>query len=235
MENARVSTLGEKDFIIRFGTITEDEHQQYLLAFQDTFGEFEERRYEAIGPSIGAELRGRARMAIALVLIGISLYVAYAFRKTSGIIPSWKYGFITLATLFHDVIIPIGFFSFLGVQRGIEVDINFVVAMLVIMGFSVHDTIVIFDRIRENLMLSRQRLSKAQVALGEVINASVWQSFARSVNISLTLVLVLLALLWFGPATLTYFILAILIGTIVGTYSSLFVASPLLDLIAKER
>ncbi len=159
-----------------------------------------------------------------MVLVGISLYVAFAFRKVSRPISSWKYGIITLVTLFHDVSIPAGFLVVLGKLKGVEIDTNSLVALLVIMGFSVHDTIVVFDRIRENLLLDRGRSD-----FGTVINNSVNQTMARSINTSLTLFLVLIALFIFGPITLKYFILTLLIGTIAGAYSSIFVASPLLQ------
>ena len=133
---------------------------------------------------------------------------------------------ITLVTLFHDAIIPTGLFAVLGYLRGVEIDTNFVVAILVVMGFSVHDTIVVFDRIRENLRLERS----AKFDFGVLVNKSVNETMARSVNTSLTLVLMLLALYIFGSASLSYFILTMLVGTVVGVYSSIFVASPLLTL-----
>ena len=210
-------------FLIRFGHISEQEHQNYLSALKNKFGDIEELRFEGIGPTIGKELKSKAVWAIVMVMLGISLYIAFAFRKVSYPIKSWKYGVITLITLFHDVIIPAGLLAVLGRRFGVEVDTNFVVALLVVMGFSVHDTIVVFDRIRENLLLQENRLD-----LPVIINNSVNQTFIRSINTSLTLILVLLALFFFGPVTLKYFILTILVGTTVGTYSSIFVASPLL-------
>ena len=210
-------------FLIRFGHISEEQHQNYLSALKNKFGDIEELRFEGIGPTIGKELKRKAVWAIVMVMLGISLYIAFAFRKVSYPIKSWKYGVITLITLFHDVIIPAGLLAVLGRRFGVEVDTNFVVALLVVMGFSVHDTIVVFDRIRENLLLQENRLD-----LPVIINNSVNQTFIRSINTSLTLILVLLALFFFGPVTLKYFILTILVGTTVGTYSSIFVASPLL-------
>ncbi len=210
-------------FLIRFGHISEEQHQNYLSALKNKFGDIEELRFEGIGPTIGKELKRKAVWAIIMVMLGISLYIAFAFRKVSYPIKSWKYGIITLITLFHDVIIPAGLLAVLGRRLGIEIDTNFVVALLVVMGFSVHDTIVVFDRIRENLLLQKNRLD-----LPVIINNSVNQTFVRSINTSLTLILVLLALFFFGPVTLKYFILTILVGTTVGTYSSIFVASPLL-------
>jgi len=228
-----VTDLGLKDttvfpaennsFLIRFSHISEEEHQSYLSAIKTKFGEIEELSFQNIGPAVGAELKNKAFWAIALVILGISLYVAFAFRKVSYPVKSWKYGIITLLSLFHDITIPAGLLAILGWRLGIEIDTNFVVALLVVMGFSVHDTIVVFDRIRENLMFQKGRFD-----LATVINSSVNQTFSRSVNTSLTLVLVLLALFFFGPITLHYFILTLLVGVIVGTYSSIFVASPLL-------
>lgn len=235
VKNITVFPAENNSFLIRLPHISEEEHQQYLQALKDKFSlhesvssphqsvSVEELRFENIGPAIGKELRTRAFWAIGLVLLGISLYIAFAFRKVSYPIKSWKYGVITLVTLFHDITIPAGLLAVFGWKWGIEIDTNFVVALLVIMGFSVHDTIVVFDRIRENILLQRGRFD-----LPTVINSSVNQTIARSVNTSLTLVLVLLALFFLGPVTLKYFILTILVGTIIGTYSSIFVASPLL-------
>ncbi|MDP3015270.1 MAG: protein translocase subunit SecF [bacterium] len=223
VKNVIVFPGENQSFLIRFGHISEEQHQNYLSALKNKFGEVEELRFEGIGPTIGKELKRKAVWAIIMVMLGISLYIAFAFRKVSYPIKSWKYGIITLITLFHDVIIPAGLLAVLGRRLGIEIDTNFVVALLVVMGFSIHDTIVVFDRIRENLLLQKNRLD-----LPAIINNSVNQTFVRSINTSLTLILVLLALFFFGPVTLKYFILTILIGTTVGTYSSIFVASTLL-------
>jgi len=218
-------------FSVRLPSISESEHQDYFQKLKEQFGEIEELRFESVGASIGHELRAKAFWAGILVLFGISLYVAWAFRKVSRPVSSWKYGIITVVTLFHDIIIPSGFLAFLGWWRGIEIDTNFIVALLVIMGFSVHDTIVVFDRIRENLSIHRS----SKKTLFEVINISIKETFARSVNTSLTLILVLLAMIFWGPSPLFYFILTILTGTVIGTYSSIFIASPLLTVIVKER
>lgn len=226
-----ISVRQEVDvFTIRLPDIKEEDHQKYLAALKERFSGAEELSFESIGPSVGGELRRRSFWAAGLVLLGISLYVAYAFRKVSRPVNSWKYGLITLLTLAHDVIIPIGLLAFLGWWKAIEIDTNFIVALLVIMGFSVHDTIVVFDRIRENLLVYR-----GGKKLAEIINLSIKETFVRSVNTSLTLVLVLLMLLFFGPEALFYFILTVLVGTIVGTYSSIFIASPLLLVWSLEK
>jgi len=177
-----------------------------------------------VSPSISQELRQKSITAIVLVMAAISIYIAFVFRKVSRPVSSWKYGFITLITLIHDVIIPAGMFAALGKFIGVPVDTNFIVALLVVMGFSVHDTIVVFDRIRENLTKSRDTHHN----LPEIVNKSLNETIARSINTSLTLVFVLLALYFLGPVSLKYFVLTILVGTIAGAYSSIFVASPLL-------
>ncbi|MBI4085569.1 MAG: protein translocase subunit SecF [Candidatus Liptonbacteria bacterium] len=212
-------------FIARLPAVSEADHQKLLGALKGKYASFDEAGFQSIGPSVGNELRKKAVIAIILVIIGISLYVAFAFRKVFQPVSSWTYGFITLLTLFHDVAIPAGMLALLGHYAQIEIDGNFVVALLVVMGFSVHDTIVVFDRIRENLLLDR-----GKTAFAELVNLSVNQTMARSINTSLTLILVLLAIYFAGPPSLHYFVLTLLVGVTTGIYSSIFVASPLLVL-----
>ncbi len=228
-KKASVKILDNGDFVIRSLDIGETEHQFYLAEF-GKLGVAQEKKFSSIGPTIGAELRRKSIFAIFAVLLAISLYIAWAFRKVSEPVKSWKYGVVTLVTLIHDVTIPTGLLAILGVWRGVEMDSNFIVALLVVMGFSVHDTIVVFDRIRENLLLNRNRKK-----LDEVINYSVKETMIRSINTSLTLILVLFTMLIWGPESLFYFILTILVGTIFGTYSSIFVASPLLFIWQKKQ
>ena len=212
-------------FFVRLPTFSEAGHQDALQILKTKFPELEELGFQSIGPSVGRELRKNALVAMALVLIGISIYIAFAFRKVSRPVSSWKYGLVTLFTLFHDVLIPAGLLALLGRFMEVEIDSNFAVALLVVAGFSVHDTIVVFDRIRENISLDR-----GKSAFDEVVNRSVNQTLARSINTSLTLILVLLALLFAGPSTLKYFLLALLVGVTTGIYSSIFIASPLIAL-----
>ena len=216
----------ENIYALTLREISENERQDILTAMKSKFGEVEDLDFSTISPSISSELKGKAYTAIALVMVGISLFIAFAFRKVSEPIKSWKYGIITLITLMHDVAIPAGVFVYLGKFAGVAIDINFIVAMLFVMGFSVHDTIVVFDRIRENLLIIKEE--KKRQPLQEIVNRSVKETVARSVNTSLTLVLILLTLLFLGPISTKIFVLAILIGTIAGTYSSIFFASPLL-------
>lgn len=226
VHDARVTFNSQnRSYFARLSETNEEQHQVLTTTLSKQLPNYEELSFQSIGPSIGKELRKKSITALILVLIGISFYIAYAFRKVYRPVSSWKYGFITLITLFHDVIVPAGLFAILGHYGGAEIDTNFIVALLVVIGFSVHDTIVVFDRIRENLLLD-----KGKTDFGTVINDSVNQTIARSINTSLTLILVLLAMYFAGPLTLKYFVLTMLVGVTTGIYSSIFVASPLLHL-----
>ncbi len=219
-----------QSFQVRFGTVDEPTHQQYVSELTAQWPSFTTLSYQATSASTGANLLKDSIIAIILVLIGISLYIAFAFRKAQRPIGSWKYGWITLLTLFHDVAIPAGLLAILGHFANVQIDSDFIVALLVVMGFSVHDTIVVFDRIRENLLNHRGKMPFA-----EIVNASVNQTLARSINTSLTLILVLLALYFVGPVDLKYFVLTLLVGVTTGIYSSIFIASPALVAISPQE
>lgn len=178
--------------------------------------------FTSIGPSVGRELTRKAVVAIIVVVIAIVLYIAFAFRGVSKPVSSWKYGLIAIATLVHDIAIPAGVFALLGHFHGAEVDTLFVVALLTVLGISVSDTIVVFDRIRENL---KNRIAPT---FPETVGKSLSQTFVRSINTSLTVILVLIALFFFGPAATKNFALVLIVGMFFGTYSSIFVASPIL-------
>ena len=226
LNDLKISPLGSNGAVLRFGETDEVTHQNIvkILAAEAEKNkiQFEERRFSSIGPTIGAELKQKSIKAIIIVLFGISLYIAWAFRKVSQPISSWRYGVVTLAALFHDLIIPIGLFAYLGRFYGVEVGANFIVALLVILGFSVHDTIVVFDRIRENL----KRYS--QLSFMPLVNQSIRETFIRSLSTSFTVLLTLVALYVFGGESLKYFVLALMVGIFSGTYSSIFIAAPLL-------
>lgn len=221
---------GDQSFLVVFGTVTEATHQQYASELTTEWPSFQELSFQSISPSVGANVRNNAIIGIILVLIGISLYIAFAFRKAQRPISSWKYGWITLMTLFHDVAIPAGMLALLGHFLNVQVDSDIIVALLVVMGFSVHDTIVVFDRIRENLLNHR-----GKVPFKTIVNDSVNQTMARSINTSLTLILVLLSLYFVGPADLQYFVLTLLVGVTTGIYSSIFIASPALVLVSPDE
>lgn len=224
-KNIAVVKSSDGEFLIRMEDISEAEHQEFLRRLTTKFRDAQELSFQSIGSTIGKELRSRAFLALVLVLFAISIYIAFAFRKASRPVSSWKYGVVTLVTLFHDIAIPAGLMALLGYTHSAEININFIVALLVVMGFSVHDTIVVFDRIRENLIHAKDKHN-----LDVIVNTSVNETLARSLNTSLTLIVVLIALFIFGPVTLRYFVLVLLLGVTAGTYSSIFVASPLLTL-----
>lgn len=228
IEGASVRQTGETGFLIRTPFLTEDTYRATRTALGGT-----EVRYDSIGPSIGTELATRALYAIILVLLAITLFIAFAFRKVSKPVSSWKYGVVALLALAHDVIIPLGAFALMGQFIGAEVDTLFVTALLVILGFSVHDTIVVFDRTRENL----KKLAEAhkEEPFEKTVGHSVTQTLARSINTSLTTVLALVALYIWGPESTKYFTLTLLIGIIAGTYSSIFIGSPLLVTLQKMQ
>ncbi len=227
--DAQITTLSSGHFLARFGQTDASAYQQIRTAITTKYPSFQEVSFQSIGPSVSGKLRRNALLAIVFVLLFISIYIAFAFRKANGPVKPWAYGFATMVTLLHDVAIPAGMLAILGHYGRVEVDTNFIVALLVVMGFSVHDTIVVFDRIRENLMRSTDRRDFASI-----VNTSVSQTLARSINTSLTLVLVLVALYVAGPPVLHYFVLTLLVGVTAGAYSSIFVASPLLLLISRR-
>jgi len=183
---------------------------------------FEEQKFDSIGPIIGQELQQKAVYDVIIVLLAIIAYIAYAFRKVSKPVESYKYGAAAIIALIHDLLIIIGVFAVLGHFLNVQIDSYFVTALLTILGFSVHDTIVTFDRTRENLKRHQDKTFE------EVVNLSVNETIIRSLNTSLTTVFVLLAIFLFGGETIRYFVLALALGLIVGTYSSIFLASPLL-------
>lgn len=218
LENLSFQPIGDKGVIFRLKDINEEKHQEFLKAL----GDVTEKRFNSIGPTIGKELRQRSIIAIVLVLVMIIIYIAYAFRKVSRPVASWKYGVVAILALIHDITIPAGLFVVLGKFKGVEIDILFVTALLTILGFSVHDTIVVFDRVRENL----KRLGSENFE--DIVEKSVKETISRSINTSFTVVLTLLAIIFFGGESIRYFVLALLVGIIAGTYSSIFIASPLL-------
>ena len=219
-----VQEAGENGFIVRTKDLTEPERQSLMSTISDNGqSNVEIRRFNSIGPTIGAELRSKAGWAILLVLIAIVLYIAFAFRGVSHPVSSWVYGFVAIVALAHDVLIPAGIYVALGhFNIDVQIDVLFVTAILTILGFSIHDTIVVFDRTRENLKL--RSFKEFSVTVGR----SVEQTLARSINTSLTVLLVILALYFVGGETTKNFALTLAIGIIAGTYSSLFIASPLL-------
>ncbi len=223
-----VQVSDDKELIVKTRTLTESD-RAILAETLSVAGAYPytEKSFSAIGPSISKELTTKSILAVILVSLAIIIFITLAFWAVSKPVASWKYGLISIVTLLHDIIIPAGLYAYLGYAFGAEVDTLFVVALLTILGVSISDTIVIFDRIRENLK------KKISTVFEEVVGTSLSQSFVRSINTSLTTALVLTALFFFGPEPTKWFSLTLLTGIVVGTYSSIFVASPLLVLAEK--
>ncbi len=218
---AHVQTAGESDLTMKLQQVTNEQRQQILDAYTDRG--VTETQFVSVGPSLGSELKRKSTVAIILVLLAIIAYISYAFRKVSnGPVPSWVFGVAAIVALFHDIFIPIGVFTVLGQVWDVQVDALFVTALLTVLGFSVHDTIVVFDRIREGLK------DRAKKSFREIINSSVNSTLTRSINTSLCTLIVMFALYFFGGESIRYFVLTLIIGIISGTYSSIFIASPLL-------
>jgi preprotein translocase subunit SecF len=196
-----------------------EEEARLENALRTQFGDFTELQLQTVGPTVGASISQRAIIAVALTSVGILLYLAYAFRSAPH---PFRYGVCAIIAMLHDVIVVVGIFAILGYVLNVEIDALFVTALLTVIGFSVHDTIVVFDRIRENVG------RRAGVDFADIVNYSTVQTMVRSVNTSLTVVITLLALYLFGGETIKNFILALLIGIVSGTYSSIFNASFLL-------
>lgn len=222
-EFGQVIPSGENTFILRTGPKTHEELQELKAVINDQFGNYEVRREENVGPVIGKELERKAAIALVLSWVMIVLYITFAFRRVPKPASSFRFGVAAIIALIHDVLLLVGAFAIFGYFFHIEIDTLFVTALLTVVGFSVHDTIVVFDRVRENLP---KHLSKK---FEEVVNISITQTLARSLNTSLTVVFVLTALLLFGGETVRWFVMALLIGIISGTYSSIFNAAALLS------
>ncbi len=213
----------EGTMFVRFVSDDDTKNEEVQAKIRDSFEGVSIERVEFVSSVISDELKKKAITAIVLAVIGIAVYITWAFRKVSYPVESWKYGIAAVIALTHDTIITIGIFSFLGKFYGIEVNIPFVAALLTILGYSVNDTIVVFDRIRENL-----NRAGAKHDFEETVNNSINETLARSINTSLTVFIVLLATIFFGGVTIKYFSLALLIGIFFGTYSSIFIASAFL-------
>ncbi len=229
-----IQQTGEKGIIIRMKDIDEETHQQVLsILTQETVldeetgtlnintGLAEEIRFESIGPVIGQELKDKTKIVVVVALLSMIIYIALAFRKVQRPLRSWQYGVASVFALFHDVLIPLGIFAVLGRFYGIEISIPVITALLAVLGYSINNTVVVFDRIRENL------LTKGEI-FEQVVDISLNQTLARQINTSLTTLFVAGAIFFLGGETLKYFALALILGICAGTYSSIFLAGPIL-------
>lgn len=229
-----IQPTGERGVILRMKDIDESTHQEIIQNLNQRelkaeSGELtldyspivEEERFESIGPTIGKELKQKTKIVIGLALLAIVIYIALAFRKVQRPLKSWQYGIASVLALFHDILIPLGVFSLLGKFYGLEITIPVVTALLAVLGYSINNTVVVFDRIRENL------LRRGEV-FEEIVDRSLNQTLTRQINTSLTTLFVVTAIFFLGGETLKYFALALILGISAGTYSSIFLAGPIL-------
>ncbi|OGE81255.1 MAG: protein-export membrane protein SecF [Candidatus Doudnabacteria bacterium RIFCSPHIGHO2_01_FULL_43_23] len=226
---------GDREMIIKTRVLnSEDDRAEILSLIKENFGNFEELRFDSVGPVIGQELKSKAIWQTIVVVLGILLYVAYAFRKITESkitkeVNSWRLSLAAVVALIHDVVIVMGVFALFGKLYNVEVDVLFVTAILTTLGLSVNDTIVVFDRLRENMQ------KQQGYNFSEIVDKSISETVVRSVNTSSTIIFVLMALAFFGGETTFYFVIALIVGITVGTYSSIFVASPILLLWKSEE
>lgn len=218
----QITQSGDNTYSIQTKPIEQNQINQLKNNLAARYGPIEEKRVESVGPIIGQELTQKALLSVLIASFVIVIYIAYSFRKVPKTTSSWRFGTVAVVALLHDVLVVVGIFAILGKFFNVEIDTLFVTALLTIIGFSVHDTIVVFDRIRENLLKNIGR------KFSEVANISIVQTLGRSLSTSLTVVFVLTALLLFGGETIHWFVVALLIGVISGTYSSIFNATALL-------
>lgn len=223
LNSLTVQTTGNNTVILRYAESNEAINEQVFERFKAFEGNPKQLRVDFVGASVSNEIKKNTAVALVLAIVGIAVYIAWSFKKVSRPIPSWQYGVMANVALFHDIVITVGAFAFLGKFYGIEVGVPFVAALLTILGYSINDTIVVYDRTRENLMRSSEKEDFEQI-----VNRSLNETIARSFNTSLTVLIVLTALVIFGSESLRWFAAALLIGIGFGTYSSIFVASALL-------
>ncbi len=225
-----IQPSGEKGMLIRTGNLSQDMSQKIIQTLKKKW-KLDEKQFKSrtVGPSISRELRQKTGVVTILALFAILLYITYAFRKLTYPVRSWQYALAAILALFHDVLIPTGVFSLLGKFYGVPFTIPIVTALLTVFGYSINDSVVVFDRIRENLLTTRGQTFE------ETVNKSLNQTLARSFNTSFTTLLVLFAIFFFGGETLRYFSLTLIIGIASGTYSSIFLASPILVTWLKKK
>jgi preprotein translocase subunit SecF len=223
LSSLTVQASDNNSVLIRYASEDDQTNESSWKAIQTKWPNATQLSVDFINSSVSKELKSKSLNAIGVAIVTIMVYIAWAFRKVSRPVQSWKYGLGAVIALAHDVIITAGVFSVLGHFYGIEVGIPFIAALLTVLGFSVHDTIVVFDRTRENLIKGSSR-----EAFPDVVNKSLNETMVRSINTSMTVIITLLAIYIFGGESIKYFSLALLVGVAFGTYSSIFVASALL-------
>ncbi len=223
LKSLTVQPTENRGLLLRYLASDEAANDQVLEKLRGLDPEVLQLRTDFIGGSVSDQIKQNAFTGTALSLIGIALYIAWAFRRVSGVVTSWEYGLGAIIALAHDIIIVIGLFAVLGHFYGIEVGVPFIAALLTILGYSVNDTIVVYDRVRENLMRSSKKGD-----FENIVNRSLNETLGRSINTSMTVIITLVAIVLFGGDSVRYFGVALLAGVVFGTYSSVYIASALL-------
>jgi preprotein translocase subunit SecF len=230
VSDVSVSPTGDKGALIRLNDVDEQVHQNILGAVSGKFGKIIENRFDSIGPIVGNDLKTKSIKAIIISLLAVVVYLAIVFRKLSSVLSPWALGLSAVAALVHDVLVPIGLFALLGHYLNIEITSIVVAAVLTILGYSISDSVVVFDRIRENILRFGAREN-----FGETVHKSIMQTLVRSLNTTFTVLLSLVAIFFFGGESIKYFALALIVGVFCGAYSSIFIASPILVWWGKGR
>lgn len=220
-----IQPADEKGLILRMKDISEDVHQQIIQKLKAK-GELEEKRFESIGPVIGQELKEKAKLLIVISLLSIVFYIAIAFRRVQKPLSSWQYGIASLFILSHDILIPLGVFALLGKFYQVQLTIPIICAFLTIVGYAINNVVVVYDRLRENLL--RGVFRDFVLGFEEATNKAINQTLTRQLNTSLTTLFPLIAIFFLGGETLKYFALTLILGITAGTYSSIFLATPIL-------
>ena len=226
LELSSVQSSADNTYLLRFKKLDKDQNEKFKSALgKDVI----EKRYESVGPVVGAEMTKKALLAVILASLAIVVYIAWSFRQVPKPYSSWKFGVSAVVALLHDALVVLGVFSLFGHFYHVEIDALFVTALLTVIGFSVHDTIVVFDRVRENLPKMYNK------PFSEIVDFSLTETLVRSLNTSLTVTLTLVSLLLFGGETIRWFVVALLVGIVSGTYSSIFNAAPMLVMWESKR
>ena len=220
-----IQPADEKGLILRMKDISEDVHQQIIQKLKAK-GELEEKRFESIGPVIGQELKEKAKLLIVISLLSIVFYIAIAFRRVQKPLSSWQYGIASLFILSHDILIPLGVFALLGKFYQVQLTIPIICALLTVVGYAINNVVVVYDRLRENLL--RGVFRDFVLGFEEATNKAINQTLTRQLNTSLTTLFPLIAIFFLGGETLKYFALTLILGITAGTYSSIFLAIPIL-------
>lgn len=223
LKSLTVQPTENRGMLLRYLASDDAANTQVLTTLTALDENIKQLRTDFIGGSVSEQIKRNAFTGIVLSIIGIALYIAWAFRRVSGVVTSWEYGLGAVIALTHDIIIVVGIFALLGHYLDVEIGIPFVAALLTILGYSVNDTIVVYDRVRENLM----RTSKKEDFEG-IVNRSLNETLGRSINTSMTVIITLIAIVLFGGDSIKYFGVALLSGVVFGTYSSIYIASALL-------